>query len=793
MSVLYEFDGGRVTCCDRTVKHRSPLPVDALLPEILSSLQRIPSLVLEAPPGAGKTTRVPPALLEIVSGEVVVLEPRRIAARMAAMWVASEMDEQVGETVGYQVRFEEKVGPQTRLRYLTEGTLTRRLISDPDLNGVDAVVLDEFHERHLDSDLALALLKRLQRRRPELKLVVMSATLDATPIAQFLDGCPMLRSEGRMFALSVTHLPYSPEPLAVQVRDAVQRLIHEGGTGHVLIFLPGAAEIRQAMRECEPIARRHGMLLLPLHGGLSAADQDRAVMPSTQPKLIFSTNVAETSVTIEGVRSVIDSGVARTASYSPWTGLPMLQLGRVSKASAKQRAGRAGRTGPGRVLRLYAEEDYARRPEHDVPEILRTDLSRLCLSLRAMGEDKPEEMEWLDAPPADALTNAESLLDRLGAEDAMAARLVRYPLPPRMARILEESVKRGVGEEGCLIAAILESGLRVEGNDIFDAMESRSQDPQFLLHLKQLRRYVPAAPRKQQAHDDAVLQSILCGFPDRVAVRRAGKQIMLANGVTAEIQGERSQYEFMVVMDVEDRSDRSLPLARMTARIEPEWLLDLFPERVKERAQLEWNRSSERVELVSALMYDGLILEETRRPAPEEAAAELLYQKSTEIGIERFIKKEELDRLLLRMDFAGLKQPDLLDAFRQLCTGLSSFSELRKAGEFFVSALEQSADQRLLRERAPDSIRLAGGRQVKVQYEQGKEPWIASRLQDFFGMQETPRIGIHQKPLVVHLLAPNHRAVQTTTDLKGFWARLYPEVRRTLMRRYPKHSWPERP
>ena len=299
------------------MNRKSALPVDAILPAIIDSLNRQPNLVIEAPPGAGKTTRVPPALLGIVTGEVVVLEPRRIAARLAARRVAWEIGEQLGKTVGYQVRFEEAVGPRTRLRFITEGILTRRLLSDPYLKGVAAVVLDEFHERHIESDLALALLKRLQRTRPDLRIVVMSATLEADPVAQYLGVCPIVRSEGTLFELSIKHLPYSPAPLEAQVRDAVELLIHEQHSGDILVFLPGAAEIRRAMRECEAVARRAGLLVLPLHGSLPPKEQDRAVSPGAQRKLILATNVAESSVTVEGVTAVIDSGLARFAAYSP--------------------------------------------------------------------------------------------------------------------------------------------------------------------------------------------------------------------------------------------------------------------------------------------------------------------------------------------------------------------------------------------------------------------------------------------------------------------------------------------
>jgi ATP-dependent helicase HrpB len=780
----------------KLVNRKPSLPVDALLPSILSSLAERPNLVLEAAPGAGKTTRVPPALLELVRGEIIVLEPRRIAARLAARRVAWELNEQVGETIGYQVRFEEAIGPRTRLRFVTDGVFTRRLLSEPTLKGVDAIVLDEFHERHLESDFALALLKRLQQTRPDLRLIVMSATLDAAPIARYLGDCPILRSEGRVFPLTVKHLPYSPDPLHTQVRNAVELLLRERQSEpqpqHTLVFLPGAAEIRRTQRECEPLAARCGLLILPLHGDLSPAEQDRAVVPSSQPKLILATNVAESSVTVEGVTAVIDSGLARFATYSPWTGLPTLHIGRISQASAKQRAGRAGRTASGRVLRLFAEEDYALRAEHDTPEILRSDLSQLGLSLRAMSIPHFDHLDWLDAPPAAAIQTAEDLLDRLGATAAKAQQLARYPLPPRLARILLESLARNAGESGCIAAALLASGARSTHNDLLAAIDA-PPDPRALQHIQQLRRI--ARPPKQTTHDDeALLLSILTGFPDRVARRRAGNQVLLANGVSAEIAGEPPTYEFMVAIDAEDRKEKPLPLIRMTSRIEPEWLIDLFPDRVREQSNLTWNRTTERVEAVSSLLYDDLVIDESRDSSPDpEAAADLLAQKALEAGIERFVDAEALQQFEARVAFAGLTPPDLPQALRQLSLGLRSFADLKTAASSFLPLLEQLVDSRRLQELAPVSLRLQGGRQTKIHYEQGKPPWIASRLQDFFGMRDTPRLGADRTPIVAHLLAPNHRAVQTTTDLSGFWDRLYPQVRRELMRRYPRHAWPEKP
>ncbi|MCU1263487.1 MAG: ATP-dependent helicase HrpB, partial [Bryobacterales bacterium] len=627
------------------------LPIDNLLPAILNALRASPNIVIEAAAGAGKTTRVPPALLAL-GGEVLVLEPRRIAARMAARRVAAELDERVGETVGYQVRFEDVAGPRTKLRFMTEGVLTRRLLSDPELRGVGTVVLDEFHERHLDTDLALSLLRQLQKtRRPDLRLVVMSATLEAVPVARFLGDCPTLRSEGRLFPLEITHLPYSPAPLEEQVLHAAERALKEQKQGDILVFLPGAAEIRRAARTCAGLSQ---LAILPLHGDLSPAEQDRAVLPSTQRKMVLATNVAESSITIEGVACVIDSGLARIASDSPWTGLPTLEVARISKASAKQRAGRAGRTGPGKVFRLYTAEDYHRRAEHDRPEITRRELSQVCLQLKSMGVRETRELEWLDAPPEAAVNAAEVLLDRLQARGKEAVNMARLPLHPRLARLVLEAGKRGVGDAGCAVAALLSSGERAGSVDLLQALD-RDWTPRMKATYDQLRR-IARFPRQLKSDDHAAAMSVLAAFPDRVAKARPGGTALLANGGSASLDDPPA--EFIAALDIEDRSDRALPLIRLACRIEPEWLIDLFPERIAEKNGVEWNRPAERVESVSALQYDNLTIQETRGGAPEaDAAAGLLAGKAIEAGIERFVDREELNALLARVDFASHHAP----------------------------------------------------------------------------------------------------------------------------------------
>jgi ATP-dependent helicase HrpB len=840
------------------------LPVDPLLPEIAGALREGRSLVLEAPPGAGKTTRVPPALLRAGvagGGEVLVLEPRRLAARLAARRVAAEMGERPGETVGWQVRFEEVAGPQTRLRYVTEGLLTRRLLSSPTLPGVGVVVLDEFHERNLPGDLGLALLRRLQRSaRPDLRLVVMSATLDAGPVARFLDA-PRLRSEGRRFEVAVEHL--SPEEARPEARledlvaRAVRRLLREGTEGDVLVFLPGAAEIRRAREVLGDLAASEGIDLLPLHGDLPPEEQDRAVLPGPRRKVILSTNVAETSVTIEGVAAVVDSGLARVASHSPWSGLPTLEVRKVSRASAAQRAGRAGRTGPGRALRLYTRHDHDARPEHDLPEILREDLSETMLAVAAAGV--PAGLEWLDPPPAAAWEAARALLLRLGAIDGAGAltglgrRMARFPLHPRLGRLVVEAAARGAPAGGALLAAILgERDLRdrralegaglpptgpsdlLELAHLFEEAARARLAPDRLRRLglvpgaaqaidrsrRQLERLARGEPRSGEGEgeggeDDALLLATLAAYPDRVARRRApgSDEVVLAGGGSARLDPVSVVREagLLVAVDAGERrgdrpgAGRGEVRVRIASAVTPEMLLELFPDALRYEEALSWNAGAERVDAVERLLFGDLVLEESRaaRADPGKVAA-LLAEQALGLGPRAFAEEGAIDRLLARIDFtarhapeSGLAPPseeDLARALRALCAGRRSFAELREAGlpEALLAPLAPAARAALER-TAPDRVTLPGGRGVRVRYEAGKPPWIESRLQDFFGMAEGPKLAGGGVPLVLHLLAPNQRAVQVTTDLAGFWARHYPALRRELGRRYPRHAWPEDP
>ncbi|HYO96612.1 MAG TPA: helicase-related protein, partial [Polyangiaceae bacterium] len=462
-----------------------PLPIDPLLPQLIEALRSGPAVVLEAAPGAGKTTRVPAALqaAELAGGlEIIVAEPRRLAARMAAQRVAAERSEPLGGLVGYRVRFEEVVSDATRIVYVTEGILLRRFLKDPTLAGVAVVILDEFHERHLETDLLLALLWRLIRgARPDLKLVVMSATLDAAHVAQYLGNCPRVHSSGRVFPIELEHLPQvDARPLEKQVVSAVRRLLAEQDQGDVLVFLPGAAEIRRASSAMEALAQEQSLRVLPLHGDLPMAEQVRAIERAPQRKVVLSTNVAESSVTIDGVSAVVDSGLARVAAHSPWSGLPTLTTAKISRASATQRAGRAGRTQTGRVLRLYTRGDFLTRPEHDEPEITRSDLTEALLLLHGIGGGQAPAVSFITEPAAAALNAARAALEAIGALtadgslNATGRRLLELPVHPRLARVIVEGERRGVARKAALLAALLgERDVRSAGRTDFGPMRSQ--------------------------------------------------------------------------------------------------------------------------------------------------------------------------------------------------------------------------------------------------------------------------------------------------------------------------------
>lgn len=814
------------------------------MPEVRERLAGGENLVVQAEPGAGKTTRLPIVMLEAglaEAGEIWVAQPRRIAARMAAERVASLLGERLGERVGFQVRFESKVSKDTRIRFVTEGILARRLVEDPRLSGVAAVVFDEFHERHLDGDLALALARALQLSGSALRIGVMSATLEPDPIAAWLGAAPM-RCPGRAYPIEIEYADAkSDRPLAQQVAAALRGLADSGLDGGVLVFLPGAREIRECSEACEGLARSIGLELLTLHGELPSQEQDRAVRAGAKPKLVLATNVAETSITIDGIAAVIDSGLARQATHDPFTGLPRLALAKISKASAEQRAGRAGRTRAGKCVRLYPRHDFERRPAHDAPEIVRLDLAGAALTLRAAGLRAFGDAPWFEAPPAAAAKAADELLARLGAIDRVGAltergrAMLRFPVHPRLARLLEHGAATGVPRLAAGAAALLsERSIRRGGPgrarvsaaaDVLvdlDDLDAFARDGgrqgldagtcRTVLRVRdQLQRALPRGARDDARDpDDAMCIALLAAFPDRVAAVRAQpggrKKLAFAGGSGQADLAEESAVAdepFVVALAAEERREGTSGarvLVRSAARCDPTWLLDLDADRLEERRVATFDATKERVDTIVETRWDGLVLESRTDPRPSPESTEVLLAAARSRGPAAWTDDADaLADLRARCTFARTHDPviaalddaDVEAEQREIASTSRTFADLR-AGDLLGRLLARLGEHRSSLERlAPTHVTLPGSRRVRVHYETDRPPWIESRLQDFFGSATGPTIANGRIPLAIHLLAPNQRAVQITTDLAGFWQRHYPDIRKTLMRRYPKHDWPE--
>lgn len=702
------------------------LPIDASLSQLVASAREHRSLVLVAPPGAGKTTRVPVALVQggVLSPQhpaLVLLQPRRVAARAAADRIAEENSWTLGEEVGYQIRFERKYGPATKIRVLTEGILNRRLITDPFLDGIGAVVLDEFHERSLHTDLALSLLREIRETvRDDLVLVVMSATMDAGPVARFLGDCPVHHVEGRTFPVDVAYRPSVRSSSPDAVYAAVEEVLAESrerDLGDVLVFLPGAEEIRRAGTRLAPLADREGLLVLPLHGGLSTADQRRPLLPSPRRKVVLATNIAETSLTIDGVRTVIDCGLARFASVDPQRGLDRLELGRISRASATQRAGRAGRTAPGRCLRLWSEREHRGLAESDRPEIQRVDLCGTTLLLHAWGQADPRRFGWFEPPSETHLNAAEELLNWLGARDEagritpLGKEMLRIPVHPRLARLLIAAAADGFVRHGAALAALLSekdlatsgpagrggdgnsTGLRRSGrgsSDLLDRLDllheaertrfssglrERGIDPWGARRVAQVRddlirncRRLPGVAgdaRIEEAPDEELmLRWVLAAYPDRVVRRRGGE----ATGVMVGGRGVRlapesvvRDAEFFVALDPRDerRGGTREARVRIASALQVEWLDELFPDAVRRDRIVRFDEQRQRAVGVNTSSYRGLLLrEDDNAPvAPEEASRALAQALEPRAGA--FFREDEAAAAwLARLEFLTRAMPE---------------------------------------------------------------------------------------------------------------------------------------
>lgn len=825
------------------------LPIDEFIPGILESLKEHKNLVLVAEPGAGKTTRVPPALLEdAAAGEILVLQPRRIAARAAAARIAEESGWSVGQEVGYQIRFENRTGPKTRIRIVTEGILNRRLQHDPELKGVSHVVLDEFHERSLHTDLAVSLLREAQQSlRDDLHIIVMSATLDAEPVARFLDDCPVLNIPGRTFPVEVVHsgksLPFQTGPefisnVTAEVRKAV--LSPERMPGHVLVFLPGAGEIRRCEETLENLPGEFAVV--PLHGTLSIDEQDAALKPSAKTKIILATNIAETSLTIDGVRTVIDSGFARTLRFDANTGLEKLQLGRISRASATQRAGRAGRQAPGRAIRLWSTHDESSFADFELPEIRRADLCETVLMLAQWGVSDPDSFGWFERPPEATVARSRQLLMRLGALEKsgqitdLGNALLNYPLHPRLARLLQSAVDEGKFlQEAALAAALLSERDPVQRDYL--ARNSSGAESDVLMRLElvmngegvsrgtarglqrvkdQLVQIAQKAkrigkPKGISDADEFIERALMLAYPDRICRRRrpGSPEARMVGGKGLELgpQSSVKKSEFFVCLETreQERSGTKKIVSDVASRIELEWIKEDFPLSIKEKKSVEMHPGSGKVASFATLYFEDLPLEE---PRPSEVSAEAagpLLVEAVCSQWERLTREQsDLSQWLARLEFLRVNMPELewpeiseekiRDAAEMACMGENSLKRiLEKPMAVYLDGMLNGRQRSALAKEAPKAIEVPSGRELPIQYSQEQGAVLEVRLQELFGWLDSPKLAGGRVPLTLALLGPNFRPVQVTRDLKSFWAKGYQEVRKELRARYPKHSWPEDP
>lgn len=817
-------------------------PITPLLPQIVASLVTHPRLVLEAPPGAGKTTQVPLALLDagwLAGQKIVMLEPRRIAARSAAQFMAQQLGEAVGQTVGYRIRFESKVSAATRIEVVTEGILTRLIQHDPELSGIGAIVFDEFHERHLAGDLGAALALDVQATlRPELRLLLMSATLDGERIAQWLDA-PRLSSPGRSFAVRIEHPPArTQESLEHHLARVVRQALEEN-EGDVLAFLPGRREIERTRTVLAQTLTRDNVDVLALHGELSLAEQQAALAPAeagTQ-RVVLATNVAESSITLPGIRAVVDSGLAREPRFDPNSGFTRLEAVTISQASADQRAGRAGRVAEGTAYRLWPQ---SRRLElARTAEMAQAELSSLALELAAWGitASSGADLPWLDAPPSGALAQARELLQQLGAlgddgrisalgqrmldlgsSPRLAAAALRAPVPLRalaadlLALLDARSPLRGEQSRNDDLRVRLTAlhGWRDRRGSLardadagaLAAIEQASKGWRRRLEVKTAASGVP--------HSHSVGELLMHAFPDRVARRDESNptRYTLANGRGARLHENTALLgePWLVVLELRRDSRDSLILA--AAPLDPRALERDFPARFTHQRSLRWNEQRAAAEAFDERRFGAIVLERRSVPVKSSDALPALLAAVRARGLDTLPWSEHAHRLRARMQslrgwMPELGLPDVSDAAllasleEWLAPCLHGRHRLDAlAPEDLTQALASRLDyeqRRTLDAQAPESLLVPSGQSRRLDYVEGEPPVLAVKLQELFGLADTLRVGAGRVPVTLHLLSPAGRPIQVTQDLKGFWERTYPEVKKELKGRYPRHPWPDDP
>ena len=805
----------------------TPLPIDAVLDDLSRALAENNAAVLVAPPGAGKTTRVPLALLDepwLGNRKIIVLEPRRIAARASAERMAQTLGERVGDTVGYRVRFGSRVSRATRIEVVTEGIFSRQILDDPELTGTAAVLFDEFHERSLDADLGLALARDAQTGlREDLRILVMSATLDGARVAKLLGDAKVVVSEGRVYPVETRYLGRKPDaPLERQMADAIAMALR-ADPGSVLAFLPGAAEIRRTQNFLSERIHDAGIEIVPLFGALDAAVQDRAIAPAPkgQRKVVLATSIAETSLTIEGVRIVVDSGVARVPRYEPDIGLTRLETVRASRAAVDQRRGRAGRTEPGVCYRLWDEPQTASLAAYTQPEILSADLSSLVLDLAQWGVSDPATLAFLDSPPAPALNEARGLLRELGALDgdgritAEGKSLRALALPPRLARMIVDSHRLGAGLEAAYIAAVLtERGLGSDSVDLDARLDQfrrdRSQRATSARSLAQRWASQVAASEGASSSDDAPSTGVMLAFafPDRVARNRGNGTFVLANGRGAAVDQAsalaRAPYIAVAELTGTAASGRIL-LAAPIAQSDIEMR---FADQIESADEITFDRNAMALRARRKRTLHAITLSEAPLTlSPSAETAQVLADGLIATGLDRLPWSKPLQQWRGRVMFLrkaeGEPWPDLSDdalaAQRGawLVPALFDKTSLKdiSAGdlsEALMGLLPWELRGRLERE-APTHFEAPTGTKLAIDYEAEQGPTIAVRLQELFGLNTHPSIAKGAVPLVLELLSPAHRPVQVTRDLPGFWRGSYAAVRSDLRGRYPRHPWPEDP